>query len=100
MIKELNNENFIKDTQNGLKLIEFFAPWCGFCTRQEPILRELDKIWVGRVNTDENKEIARKYNIKSLPSFVLLKNGQEVERFTGLHSKFDIMNIIMKHLKN
>lgn len=99
MIKELDNENFLKETQSGLKLIEFFTKWCGFCTRQEPILQELDKIWIGRVNTDENKEIAKKYKITSLPSFVLLKDGEEVERFTGLHSKFDIMNIITKHLK-
>ena len=83
-----------------MKLIEFFADWCGFCTRQEPILEELDKVWIGRVNTDENKEIARKYKINSLPSFILLKNGEEVDRFTGLHSKFDIMNIITKHMKN
>ena len=100
MIKELDNENFLKETSTGLKLIEFFADWCGFCTRQEPILEELDKVWIGRVNTDENKEIARKYKINSLPSFVLLKNGEEVDRFTGLHSKFDIMNIITKHMKN
>ncbi len=99
MIKELDNQNFSKETEQGLKLVEFFADWCGFCTRQEPILEELDKVWVGRVNTDENKEIARKYKISSLPSFVLLKDGKEVERFSGLHSKFDIMNIIMKHLK-
>lgn len=100
MIKELNNDNFTKETANGLKLVEFFADWCGFCTRQEPILQELDKIWIGRVNTDENRDIAKKYKINSLPSFVLLKNGEEVERFTGLHSKFDIMNIITKHMKN
>ena len=99
MIKELDNQNFSKETEQGLKLVEFFADWCGFCTRQEPILEELDKVWVGRVNTDENKEIARKYKISSLPSFVLLKDGKEVERFSGLHSKFDIKNIIMKHLK-
>ena len=100
MIKELDSQNFDKETSNGLKLIEFFADWCGFCTKQEPILTELDKIWIGRVNTDKNKEIAKKYNINSLPSFILLKNGEEVERFTGLHTKFDIMNIIIKHLKN
>ncbi len=99
MIKQLDNENFVKETKDGLKLIEFFADWCGFCTRQEPILQELDKVWIGRVNTDENREIAKKYKINSLPSFVLLKDGQEIDRFTGLHSKFDIMNIIMKHIK-
>lgn len=98
MITTLDNENFSTETEKGLKLIEFYADWCGFCTRQEPILEELDKIWIGRVNTDENREIAKKYKINSLPSFVLLKDGEEVEKFSGLHSKFDIMNIISRHL--
>jgi len=100
MITKLNNENFANETNKGLKLIEFFADWCGFCNRQEPILEEMDRVWIGRVNTDENREIAKKFKISSLPSFVLLKDGKEVERFSGLHSKFDLMNIIMKHMKN
>ncbi len=100
MITTLDKENFSAETEKGLKLIEFYADWCGFCTRQEPILEELDKIWIGRVNTDENREIARIYKINSLPSFVLLKDGEEVEKFSGLHSKFDIMNIISRHLVN
>lgn len=99
MITELNKDNFNDKTKNGLKLVEFFADWCGFCTRQEPILNEMDKVWVGKINTDENRELAQKYGVSALPSFILFKNGAEVERFSGLHSKFDIMNIITKHLK-
>lgn len=99
MITKLDDKNFSKETEQGLKLIEFYADWCGFCTRQKQALEELDKVWIGQVNTDENKEIARKYKISSLPSFVLLKDGKEVDRFSGLHSKFDLMNIIMHHMK-
>ena len=99
MITELDKVNFNEETKGGLKLVEFFADWCGFCTRQEPILEEMDKVWIGRVNTDENRELAQKFSISSLPSFILFKDGNEVERFQGLHSKFDLMNIIKKHLK-
>ena len=99
MITELDKVNFNEETKGGLKLVEFFADWCGFCTRQEPILEEMDKVWIGRVNTDENRELAQKFSITSLPSFILFKDGNEVERFQGLHSKFDLMNIIIKHLK-
>lgn len=99
MITKLDDKNFSKETERGLKLIEFYADWCGFCTRQKQALEELDKIWIGQVNTDENKDIAQKYKISSLPSFVLLKDGKEVDRFSGLHSKFDLMNIIMHHMK-
>ena len=99
MITELDKVNFNEETKGGLKLVEFFADWCGFCTRQEPILEEMDKVWIGRVNTDENRELAQKFSISSLPSCILFKDGNEVERFQGLHSKFDLMNIITKHLK-
>ena len=99
MITELDKVNFNEETKGGLKLVEFFADWCGFCTRQEPILEEMDKVWIGRVNTDENRELAQKFSISSLQSFILFKDGNEVERFQGLHSKFDLMNIITKHLK-
>ena len=99
MITELNKENFDDKTQKGLKLIEFFADWCGVCTRQDAILHEIDKVWIGKVNTDENRELAKKYGVTALPSFIVLKNGTEVDRFSGLHSKFDIMNIMTRHLK-
>lgn len=99
MITELDKLNFKEETKDGLKLVEFFADWCGFCTRQEPILEELDRVWIGRVNTDENRELAQKFSVSSLPSFILFKDGNEVERFQGLHSKFDIMNILTKHIK-
>lgn len=99
MITELDKTNFEEKTKNGVKVIEFFANWCGYCTRQEPILEELEKVWIGKVNTDENRELAQKFSISSLPSFVILKDGKEVHRFSGLHSKFDIMNIITNYLK-
>lgn len=99
MITELDKSNFDEKTKSGLKMVEFFADWCGYCTRQEPILEELDKIWIGKVNTDENRELAQKFSISSLPSFILFKDGKEIHRFSGLHSKFDIMDIITNHLK-
>lgn len=99
MIKELDKTNFDDEIKTGLKVVEFFADWCGYCTRQEPILEELDKVWIGKVNTDENRDLAQKFSISSLPSFVIFKDGKEIHRFSGLHSKFDIMNIISNYIK-
>ena len=99
MIKELDKTNFVDEIKSGLKLVEFYADWCGYCTRQEPILEELDKVWVGKINTDYNRELAQKFGISSLPSFIIFKNGNEVHRFSGLHSKFDIMNVLTNYLK-
>ena len=84
MIKELDITNFENELEKGLKLVEFYAPWCGFCNRQEPILEEMDKIWIGRVDTDDNRNIAQKYRVNSLPTFILFKDGNEVDRFLGL----------------
>ncbi len=100
MIKELDITNFENELEKGLKLVEFYAPWCGFCNRQEPILEEMDKIWIGRVDTDDNRNIAQKYRVNSLPTFILFKDGNEVDRFFGLHSKFDLMDRLNKHIVN
>lgn len=98
MLKSLNKDNFENETKTGLKLIEFYATWCGYCKKQEQILKEMDKIWIGQVNTDEDPEITIKHGIHSFPTFLILKNGKEMERFSGLRSKFDLMNIISKYL--
>ena len=100
MIKELDITNFENELEKGLKLVEFYAPWCGFCNRQESILEEMDKIWIGRVDTDDNRNIAQKYRVNSLPTFILFKDGNEVDRFLGLHSKFDLMDRLNKHIVN
>lgn len=100
MIKELDITNFENELEKGLKLVEFYAPWCGFCNRQEPILEEMDKIWIGRVDTDDNRNIAQKYRVNSLPTFILFKDGNEVDRFLGLHSKFDLMDRLNKYILN
>lgn len=98
MLKTLNKDNFENETKTGLKLIEFYAPWCGYCKKQAEALEEMDKVWIGQVNTDENPEIAIRHGIHSFPTFLVLNNGKEMERFSGLRSKFDLMDIISKYL--
>ena len=99
MITVLNEKNYEENTQKGLKLVEFFAPWCGHCVRQNGVLEELDKIWIGQVNTDEEQQLTQKKMITSLPTFIIMKDGQEMARFFGFHSKFDIMNNINQFIK-
>lgn len=99
MLIKLDKNNFEKETEKGLKLVEFFAPWCGFCQKQEPILEEMDKVWIGQVNSELSPELFEKYKVTSYPTFVLFKDGEEVERFSGVHSKFDIMEILTKYMK-
>lgn len=98
MLTELDDNNFTEATQKGVKLIEFYTTWCGYCKKQQPELEEMSKVWIGQVDADKSPSIASKYNINSFPSFLILKNGQEVNRFSGMHKKEDLMAKIMKHL--
>ena len=98
MLKELNSDNFNNETKTGLKLVEFFAPWCSYCNKQNQELQQMDKIWIGQVNTDNNAEIAIRYGIHSFPTFLVFDNGKEMERFSGFHKKENLMNILMKYL--
>ncbi len=103
MVLELNKINFDKEVfqSNGVTLVDFWSPWCGFCQRQLPIVDELNKelegkVKIGTVNLDTNSEIARTYNIVSIPTLILFKDGKIKTRLTGLQSKTQILNEINK----
>jgi thioredoxin 1 len=89
-LTEINNNNFKSEVLDakGKVLVDFWAPWCGPCRMQTPILEKLlaageIKAKIVKVNTDENQEIAGKYSIQSIPTLILFENGKEVERMIG-----------------
>ena len=96
MITKLTKDNFETETKGGLKLVEFFADWCGYCKKQEAELEQMDKVWIGKVNADDENELAIKHGIAGFPTFLVMKDGKEVTRFSGLRSKEELMNILMK----
>ena len=98
MLKNLNFENFDNEVKDGIKLVEFYTKWCGYCKKQKPELEQMEKIWIGLVDAEENLRIASEYNVNAFPTFLIFKDGKEAERFSGFKTKEDLMSRIMNHL--
>ena len=93
-IKEFTEDNFDQDVlQNQKKvLVDFWAPWCGPCHQITPILEELseeiaDTAEIGKVNVDEQPNLAAKYGVRSIPTIVIIKNGEIVDTQVGVTDK-------------
>ena len=98
MLKELNNDNFKNELENGLRLVEFHTSWCGYCKKQQPELEKMDKVWIGQVDADKFPKIAAQNNVNAFPTFLIFKDGKEADRFSGYRKKEEIMEKIMKYL--
>ncbi|HEY9739137.1 MAG TPA: thioredoxin domain-containing protein [Coleofasciculaceae cyanobacterium] len=82
-------------------LVDFGAPWCGLCRIIQPLLREFQAEWgdqvkVVRVNADENLKLANTYKLKSLPTLLLIEDGQVVYRLEGFHGREDLRMALKK----
>ena len=100
MFVELNNENFENETNNGLKLVDFYTTWCKFCVNQQSVLEELNEsgFWIGKLDCDKYPQIASKYGISGFPSFILFKNGVATAQFAGFHTKGQMLDKLMSYL--
>lgn len=87
MTKELNDQDFIQATADGIVLIDFYAEWCGPCKMIAPLIDQLSEeitdAKIVKVNVDESPLTASKFGIRSVPTFIVLKNGIEVTRNVG-----------------
>jgi thioredoxin 1 len=101
-LTDSNFDNVVN--KSALALIDFWAPWCGPCRALAPTIDELckeydGKILIGKLNVDENPQTAERFQIFSIPTLVLMKNGKEVDRIVGLVPKSRIEAILNKYLR-
>jgi thioredoxin 1 len=100
----VTDSNFEEITkQHSIALIDFWAPWCGPCRALAPIIEELareysGKVFIGKLNVDENPNTAECFQVFSIPTLVVLKNGSEVDRIVGLTPKKRVETVLRKHL--
>ncbi|MBR9920527.1 MAG: thioredoxin [Bacteroidetes bacterium] len=105
MAFEFTDANFKEQAldTDGVAVIDFWAEWCGPCRMVAPIIDELSSEYdgratIGKVNVDENHEVSMKYGIRSIPTILILKGGEVVEKHVGTISKAALNDKIEKAL--
>ena len=92
MALEITDANFGETIQSGVTLVDFWAPWCGPCQMQGPIVDKIAEAYegratIGKLNVDDNPETAATFGVMSIPTLILFKDGEKTEQFTGVQSE-------------
>ena len=100
---EFTDQNFSSETQEGLVLVDFWAPWCGPCRMVGPVIEELagdyeGRVKVGKLNVDDNQQVAMNYRVMSIPTVILFKDGEAVETMIGAQPKGAYEARLNKHV--
>lgn len=100
-VKVITSENFEQEVLKAEKtvLVDFWAEWCGPCRMLSPVVDQVaeelgDQITVGKVNVDEQPDLAQKFGIMSIPTLLVFKNGSVVQTSVGVRPKQEIMNLV------
>ena len=95
----LTSENFDEEVGSGRALVDFWATWCRPCQMVGPIIDELaedyaGRVKVGKIDVDNEKELAKRFKVMSIPTVILMENGEEIERFVGVKDKAEYTAIL------
>jgi len=98
-IKELTVDNFNEAIASGTVLVDFWAPWCGPCKMQTPILEKVapqveGKAVIAKVNVDENAPLAAQFGVRSIPTLMLFKDGEKVQDYIGVQQEAALLEIL------
>ena len=94
-VLKLKNKDFDTAIQSGISLVDFYADWCGPCKMMSPIVDEIaderTDVTVAKVNVDESSELASRFDVVSIPTLIIFKNGKESNRIIGARPKAAIL---------
>lgn len=102
-IVNVTDQSFASEVGSGTTLVDFWAPWCGPCKMIAPVLEEIDgeigdKLKIAKVNVDDNPDAASRLGVMSIPTLIVFKNGEPVDKIVGAQPKDVLMNLLNKHL--
>src|SRR5690554_4034713 len=102
-IVNVSDQSFKGDVEGtGTVLVDFWAPWCGPCKMIAPILEELDQelgneVKIAKLNVDDNPETASRFGVMSIPTLIVFKDGEPVDKVVGFQSKDALKSVISRH---
>ncbi len=95
----LTDQNFAETVNSGVTLVDFWAPWCGPCMMQGPIVEQVAEKMDGRakmakLNVDEGQQVAGQYGVRSIPTLIIFKDGEAVQQYVGVQSEARLVSAI------
>ena len=103
-IVNIADQTFKSEVETGgTVLVDFWAPWCGPCRMIAPVLEELDKeigdqVKIAKLNVDENPESASRFGVMSIPTLIVFKDGQPVDKVIGFQPKDSLKSVVSRHM--
>ncbi|ARJ51578.1 thioredoxin [Staphylococcus lutrae] len=102
-LKEVKDSNFNEEIQSGVKLVDFWATWCGPCKMIAPVLEDLAQDYDGKadilkLDVDQNQATAAKFEVMSIPTLIVFKDGEPVDKVVGFQPKETLAQVLDKHI--
>jgi len=96
---DLTDQNFAETIKSGVTLVDFWAPWCGPCMMQGPIVEQVaekmgDRAKTAKLNVDEGQQVAGQFGVRSIPTLIIFKDGEAVQQFVGVQSEARLVSAL------
>lgn len=103
-IAKISDQNFAAEIASGTVLVDFWAPWCGPCKMIAPVLEEVDQeigdqVQISKLNVDENPDTAGRYGVMSIPTLMVFKDGEMVDKLQGFQPKEQLLEWVRTHIE-